>query len=111
MIDNDSARQVINGPTVVDRFGVANDSSTVIDSQAGSLVHWYDGSTENSLRTPSTERSRKLTESRRDAAELRRIVLRRQPLDQSIDQYARLITETMVRSVSRHGPTSIGAVS
>ena len=110
MNDLESTRELVCGRASVDQSG--SSTATIEDPRAAeSLVHWFDGSRASSLRAAIERTLSDMPASRRKAAELRRIMLRRQPLDQSIDQYARLIEDAVRQTVSRLGAASIEALS
>ena len=97
MIDNDSTRQWLAGPSDV--------------GDASSCVQWVGKVTAAALQKGVDQVVSRIDPSRERAAELRRILLRRQPLDQMLDRYVRLIQETITSGAAGSRATSFGAVS
>jgi glycosyltransferase involved in cell wall biosynthesis len=106
MADDPTARQWVSGSCAQLR-PAAEDSMPVPDDQTADCLQWFDGQSASSLCLAIERAAGDWADSRRRAGELRRLLLRRQPLDQPIDQYARLIEQTMMGS----GAPPIGAVS
>ena len=78
---------------------------------AGSLVHWYAGSSAKSLRVALRHVLDDLPAHRQHAAQLRRICVRAQPQSDTIDAYVDLFTQVAQQHRSRNGDTSIEAAS
>lgn len=115
IVDNESTRQLIDPPPSSDdprsggRFSDPAERSGAGSPSAGRCVHWFGDSSATSLRAAIRDSLGQWEQSKSDAASLRRMLVRHRPLDQAIDQYARLIEEVMVRR--GQVATSFGAVS
>jgi glycosyltransferase involved in cell wall biosynthesis len=110
-LDSDSTRELLSASHRAGDRSATNAQPQATESDTEHLLQWFQGSAAGSLRAAIRNTIDDLPGSRQRAASLRRLMLRTRPLDQTIDEYARLMEQTVLRTAAQQTDRSIGAVS